>query len=322
MKKIIFMVAALMGFTFASAQTNVVDTYNQSVQALGAKDYAKAAELLEAVIADGDGEEDEAIMGCVENAKKNLPAAYQGMGLRAAGAAMKAQKPEEKDAKFAEALSYLDKAKAKAKAFNQARALATATAAAGKVYQAQGGGYYNAGNFAKAIEVFSNGYAADKRNTDIAMMLAESYFKSDKYNEGVKVCSEVAALPSPKYDAAIAKAKATMSQYTNNKIAAMQQANDFDGIIKMSETIADKALAQKVAVQAYFLKKDYAKVIEIGEAAAALQTDDESKSAVYFNLGSAYNAKEMRDKAIEALKKVTAEPYATPAKAAVAELSK
>ena len=130
MKKIIFMVAALMGFTFVSAQTNVVDTYNQSVQALGAKDYAKAAELLEAVIADGDGEEDEAIMGCVENAKKNLPAAYQGMGLRAAGAAMKAQKPEEKDAKFAEALSYLDKAKAKAKAFNQARALATATAAA------------------------------------------------------------------------------------------------------------------------------------------------------------------------------------------------
>ena len=322
MKKIIFMVAALMGFTFVSAQTNVVDTYNQSVQALGAKDYAKAAELLEAVIADGDGEEDEAIMGCVENAKKNLPAAYQGMGLRAAGAAMKAQKPEEKDAKFAEALSYLDKAKAKAKAFNQARALATATAAAGKVYQAQGGGYYNAGNFAKAIEVFSKGYAADKRNTDSAMMLAESYFKSDKYNEGVKLCSEVAALPSPKYDAAIAKAKATMSQYTNNKIAAMQQANDFDGIIKMSETIADKALAQKVAVQAYFLKKDYAKVIEIGEAAAALQTDDESKSAVYFNLGSAYNAKEMRDKAIEALKKVTAEPYATPAKAAVAELSK
>ena len=90
----------------------------------------------------------------------------------------------------------------------------------------------------------------------------------------------------------------------------------------MSETIADKALAQKVLVQAYFLKKDYAKVIEIGEAAAALQTDDESKSAVYFNLGSAYNAKENKAKAIECLNKVTVEPYATPAKAAVAELSK
>ena len=321
MKKIIFMVAALLGFTYASAQS-VVDTYNQSAQALAAKDYAKAIELLESVIANGDGEEDEAIMGCVDNAKKNLPTAYMGMGSRCAAAAMKAQKPEEKDAKFAEALSYLEKAKAKAKAFNQARTLASANGLAGKVYQAQGGGYYNSGNFAKAIEVFSKGYAADKRNTDIAIMLAESYFKSDKYNEGVQVCSEVAALPSPKYDDAKAKAKSVMSQYTNNKIAAMQQANDFDGIIKMSETIADKALAQKVAVQAYFLKKDYAKVIEIGEAAAALQTDDESKSAVYFNLGSAYNAKEMREKAIETLKKVTAEPYATPAKAAVAELSK
>lgn len=321
MKKILFMVAALMGFTVASAQS-VVENYNQSVQALQGKNYAKAVELLESVIADGDGEEDEAIMDCVENAKKNLPVAYQGMGLMAASAAMKAQKPEEKDAKFAEALAHLEKAKAKAKAYNQPRALANANGVAGKVYQAQGGGYYNSGNYAKAIEIFSKGYASDKRNTDIAMMLAESYFKSDKYNEGVQVCSEVAALPSPRYDAAKAKAKATMSQYTNNKIAAMQQANDFDGIIKMSETIADKALAQKVAVQAYFLKKDYAKVIEIGEAAAALQTDDESKSAVYFNLGSAYNAKEMRDKAVETLKKVTAEPYATPAKAAVAELTK
>ena len=147
-------------------------------------------------------------------------------------------------------------------------------------------------------------------------------FKSDKFNEGVKVCSEVAALPSPKYDAAIAQAKKTMAQYTNNKIATLQQANDFDGIIAMAESIADKALAQRVLVQAYFLKKDYAKVIEIGEAAAEAQTDDEGKSAVYFNLGSAYNAKENKAKALECLKKVTAEPYATPAKAAVAELSK
>ena len=321
MKKILFLVAALMGFTFASAQS-VVDNYNQSVQALQGKDYAKAIELLENVIADGDGEEDEAILGCVENAKKNLPAAYQGMGLRCAAAAMKLQKPEEKDAKFAEALSFLTKAQAKAKAYNQTRALATALAAAGKVYQAQGGGYYNSGNFAKAIEVFSKGYAADKRNTDIAMMLAESYFKSDKYNEGVQVCSEVAALPSPKYDAAKAKAQATMNQYTNNKIAAMQQANDFDGIIAMSETLEDKALAQKVAVQAYLLKKDYDKVIELGEAAAEAQADEADKSSVYFQLGTAYNSKEKKEQAIAALKKVTAGPSVEAAKAALAELTK
>ena len=144
----------------------------------------------------------------------------------------------------------------------------------------------------------------------------------DKYEDGMKVCSEVAALPSPKYDEAIAEARSKMNMYTNNQIAKLQQANDLDGIIAMSEKIADKAVASRVAVQAYYLKKDYDKVIELGEAAAALQTDPEDVSAVYFNLGSAYNGKEMKDKAVEALKKVTAEPYLTPAKAALAELTK
>ena len=247
---------------------------------------------------------------------------YVYLGKLAAGAATKLEDAEAKDAKFAEAIKALETAVSKAKSYRNTKAATTATTTIAQVYQTHGGGYFNNGDYAKAIEIFSKGYAANSKNTDLAMMLAESYFKSDKYNEGVQICSEVSALPSPKYDAAKAQAQAKMDQYTNNKIAALQQANDFDGIIKMSETIADKALAQKVAVQAYFLKKDYAKVIEIGEAAAALQTTDAAKSAVYFNLGSAYNAKEMRDKAIETLKKVTAEPYATPAKAAVAELTK
>lgn len=321
MKKFVLMVVALMGCYFAQAQS-VVDNYNAATKAVEAKDYAKAAQLFEAVITDGSEEEDETIAGCVKNAQNNLPVVYTRLGSAAAAAASKATDVKVKDAKFAEAIAHLEKAVAKAKSYRNTKAAAAANNMIGKVYQVQGGTYFNSGDFAKAIEVFSKGYQANNKNTALAMMLAESYFKSDNYAEGVKVCSEVAALPSPKYDAAIAEAKAKMGQYTNNKIAELQKANNFDGIIAMSETIADKALAQKVLVQAYFLKKDYAKVIEIGEAAAALQTDDESKSAVYFNLGSAYNAKENKAKAIECLKKVTAEPYATPAKAAVAELSK
>ena len=321
MKKIVLMVVALMSVAFVQAQS-VVDNYNAAAKAVEAKDFAKAAELYETVITDGSEEEDATILGCVENAKKNLPVMYVYMGKLAAGAATKLEDPKAKDAKFAEAIAVLEKAVSKAKSYRNTKAATTATTTIGQVYKAHGGPYFNNGDYAKAIEIFSKGYAANNKNTDLAMMLAERYFKSDKYAEGVKVCSEIAALPSPKYDAAIAEAKTKMSQYTNNKIATMQQANDFDGIIAMSETIADKALAQKVLVQAYFLKKDYAKVIEIGEAAAALQTDEESKSAVYFNLGSAYNAKENKAKAIECLSKVTVEPYATPAKAAVAELSK
>lgn len=322
MKKLIFMTFALMSFIGASAQDDVVASYNQSAEALTAKNYAKAAELLESVIAKGADSEDDAVLECVENAKKNLPAAYQGVGIKAAAAAMKAEKPEVAEASFTEAITSLSKAVAKATEFKNAAAAAKANGMLAKVYQAQGGTAFNGGDYAKAIEIFAKGYAADPKNTEMAMNLAESYFKMDKYNDGMKVCEEVAVLPSPKYDAAIAEAKAKMGLYTNNQVAKLQQANDFDGIIAMSETITDKALAQRIAVQAYFLKKDYAKVIEIGEEAAAAQTTEDDKSAVYFNLGSAYNAKEIKDKAVVALKKVTVEPYATPAKAAVAELSK
>ena len=321
MKKFILMVVAVLGFSFAQAQS-VVENYNAATKAVEAKDYAKAAQLFESVIAEGSEEEDETIAGCVKNAQNNLPVVYTRLGSAAAGAATKATDAKVKDAKFAEAIAHLEKAVAKAKSYRNTKAATAANNMIGKVYQVQGGTYFNAGDFAKAIEVFAKGYSADKKNTALAMMLAESYFKSNNYAEGVKVCAEVAALPSPKYDAAIAEAKAKMGQYTNNKIAELQKANDFDGIIAMSETIADKALAQKVLVQAYFLKKDYDKVIELGETAAAAQSDEADKSAIYFNLGSAYNAKENKAKAIETLKKITAEPYATPAKGALAELSK
>ena len=74
--------------------------------------------------------------------------------------------------------------------------------------------------------------------------------------------------------------------------------------------------------QAYLTKKDYAKVIELGEAAAAAQPDETEKSDVYFILGAAYNAKEMKPQAIEALKKVTAGDNVAAAQKSVAELSK
>ena len=114
--------------------------------------------------------------------------------------------------------------------------------------------------------------------------------------------------------------------YTNNKVATLQAANDFDGIIAMADALlaknAENALAQKVRLQAYASKKDYNKVIELGEAAAKVQTDPEDVSLMYLTLGAAYNAKEMKPQAIEAFRKVTAGPAVESAKAALAELTK
>ena len=57
-------------------------------------------------------------------------------------------------------------------------------------------------------------------------------------------------------------------------------------------------------------------------AAAEAQTDEADKSTVYYQLAAAYNAREQRDQAIAAFKKVTAGPAAEAAKAALAELQK
>ena len=73
-----------------------------------------------------------------------------------------------------------------------------------------------------------------------------------------------------------------------------------------------------VRLQAYANKKDYAKVIELGQAAADAQTDPADKSLMYYLLGAAYNAKEMKPQAIAAFKQVTDGPAAENAKAALA----
>ena len=109
-------------------------------------------------------------------------------------------------------------------------------------------------------------------------------------------------------------------------MATLQAANDFDGIIAMADALlaknAENALAQKVRLQAYASKKDYNKVIELGEAAAKVQTDLEDVSLMYLTLGAAYNAKEMKPQAIAAFEKVVAGPAVEPAQAALAELKK
>ena len=311
MKKLILIVVALMSYVAVSAQSDVVADFNKGNEEFKAKNFAAAIELFENVILNGEEEEDDAAVQSVANAKKLLPVAYMQSGIKAIGGK-----------NYEEALTALNTAVSKAKMYNNPKVAQAANNAIAKVYQVQGGEMFNAENYAGAAEVFAKGYAANKRNTDLAMLLAESYFKQDLYNDGMKICSEVMALPnSPLFEKGKAEAKQKMNLYTNNKIATLQQANDFDGIIAMAEGLDNQALAQKITVQAYLLKKDYDKVIELGEAAAEAQIDEKDKSAVYFQLGTAYNAKEMKDKAIAALSKVTAGPSVEAAKAAIAGLT-
>ena len=326
MKKLFVTVAALFAVCALWAQEGVVANYNKGAEMLQAKNYAEAAKLFQQVIDEGQESDDSTIQNCVETAKKYLPTSYQGMGTRAAGQAMKTADPAEANAKYEEAIENLSKAAETAELYGNTAALKKANTILAKVYQAQGGTAFNNKDYAAAAEIFSKGYAADPKNTQMAVWLGTCYCEMGEYGKGTEVLKTVAGMQGPRFEADAAEAGRLITLYTNNEVAKLQGANDYDGIIAMADKMLEEnpanALAQKIRLQAYLSKKDYAKVIESGEAAAEAQTDPADKSDVYFTLGAAYNAKEMKPQAIEALKKVVAGDNVAAAQKSVAELSK
>ena len=299
MKKLFLSVAALFAVCIVSAQEGVVASYNKGAEMLQSKNYPEAAKLFQKVIDEGMASEDATELNCVETAKKYLPTCYQGMGTRAAEVA---------------------------ELYGNVAALKKANTILAKVYQAQGGTAFNNKDYAAAAEIFAKGYAADPKNTQMALWLGTCYCELKDYDKGMEILEKVAGMQGPKFEADAAEANRLLTLYTNNRVAELQTANDQDGIIAMADKMLEQnpanALAQKIRLQAYLTKKDYAKVIELGEAAAAAQPDETEKSDVYFILGAAYNAKEMKPQAIEALKKVTAGDNVAAAQKSVAELSK
>ena len=234
---------------------------------------------------------------------------------------------------YDEALKNFTKSAELAELYGDMNQMGKANSWVAKIYQMQGGDAFNNKDYATASAIFAKGYAADPDNTDMALNLAMSYCEMfmnsgdmAQYEKGMDIYEAVAAKTHPKYADAAAKAKEMITLYTTNMVAKLQTANDFDGIIAAADAMLAKnpasALAEKVRLQAYANKKDFAKVIELAQTAADAQTDPEDKSLMYYLLGAAYNAKEMKPQAIEAFRKVTAGPAAESAKAALAELSK
>ena len=320
MKKLFVTMFALLAVGFASAQSEVIAKFNEGATAIQSKNYASAITLFETVIDKGMDSEDSKVLNCVATAKKYLPVCYQGVGLSAAS-----QK------NYPKAIEYLTKAAEIAELYGNTPAKQKAMTILAKVYQVQGGEAFNAKDYATAASVFEKGYAANPRNAEMALNLATSYCELGKYDEGMAIYNKICKMPADKYADAIAKAEANKALYTNNKVAKMQQAGDFDGVIAMADKLAATApaLAAKIRIEAYNGKKDFAKVIALGESTAAAQTTEEDKSAIYFLVGAAHNAKynasgnkdvASREKAIEALKKVTAGASVEAAKAALAGL--
>lgn len=319
MKKLLVLAIALVASVSLYAQ-DVTAVYNEAAAAYGAKDFAAAATKFEQVI--DQGIDDENAASLVATAKKTLPNCYFMLG----GNALKTKN-------YDEALKNFTKSAELAELYGDMNQMGKANGWVAKIYQIQGGDAFNNKDYTTAADIFAKGYAADPDNTGMALNLAMSYSEMamnsgdmSLYEKGMEVYEAVAAKTHPKYAEDVEKAKEGMALYTNNMVAKMQAANDLDGIITMADGLLAKnpesALAQNVRLQAYANKKDYGKVIELGEAAAAAQADASDKSLMYYLLGAAYNAREMKPQAIAAFRKVTDGPAAANAKTALAELSK
>ena len=312
MKKLIMTVVALMGATTLFAQTDVVATFQQGLANAKAANYTEAiAQFQEVVDASWDIEEPDANqLKAIAGSKKFIVTCYNKLGV----AAINAKQYEDAVAAFTEAAN-------SAELFEDVAAMNKNRTLIGQVYEVQGADAFNSGDYATAIEVFSKGYEADPRNTGMALNLAESYFKSDMYQKGMTICTAITQLNADKFAEAIAEAQSKMAMYTNNEVAKLQMANDYDGIIAMAAELSDAALAQKITLQAYYAKKEFQKMVELSEAALAAQTTDEGRSDIYYLLGVAYNEMEQFDKAIAAMKNVTAGTNVENAKAVIAALT-
>ncbi len=305
-------VVALLGATSLYAQTDVVATFQQGLANAKASKFTEAIAQFEEVIEAGydidepDANQQKAIAG----SKKFMVTCYNKMGV----AAVNAKSYDEAIEHFTNAANY-------AELYEDVAAMNKNKSLIGQVYQVQGADAFNSEDYATAIAVFSKGFEADPRNTDMALNLAESYFRSDMYQDGMRICTSIAGLNADKYAEAIAEAQSKMDMYTNNEVAKLQMANDYDGIIAMAEQLDDAAMAQKITMQAYYGKKNYAKMVELSEAAIAAQTTDEGRSDVYYLLGVAYNEMEQFDNAIAAMKNVTAGANVANAQAVITALT-
>ena len=297
MKKLIMTVVALMGATALFAQTDVVATFQQATANAKAGNYAEAIAQFESVVEAGwDIDDPDANqLKAIQGSKRFIVTCYNKLGVAAVNA-------KEYDA----AIEYFTNAANSAEIYEDLAGMNKNKTMIGQVYQVQGADAFNSGDYATSIEVFSKGYAADPRNTEMALNLAESYFRSDMYQEGMKICTKIAGMNADKFAEAIAEAQSKMDMYTNNEVAKLQMANDYDGIIAMAAELDDAAMAAKITMQAYYGKKDFNKMIEASAAALEAQTTDEGRSNIYYLLGVAYNEKGQFDQAIAAMQQVTA----------------
>jgi tetratricopeptide (TPR) repeat protein len=137
-----------------------------------------------------------------------------------------------------------------------------------------------------------------------------SYCEMGDLTKGGEVYKQILSLTHSKYDADKATAKEKFTNYLLAAASTNATESKFDeALVYTNEIIALDSLSavgNKLLVQLYNSKQDYAKVAELAGNAAALQATPEEQSDLYYMQGAALSNSDKLTEAIEAYKKVTA----------------
>lgn len=295
--------ATLAVALFASATLSAQDVasvtakYNEAVQKVQAKDYNAAITILDETI--NMGLDTEGAEETVDLAQKLLPACYFQSGLALV-----------KGGKLDESLERFNKAAQMGELYGDTKNMRNANTMIARVYTMKGADAFNNKDYATAASIFANGYAANPNDTKLALNLAMSYCEMGDLTKGGEVYKQIMGLTHSKYDADKAKAKESFTNYlliaasTNAAESKFDEALVYTGEIIAMDSLS--AVGNKLMVQLYNSKQDYAKVGELGGVAAALQATPEEQSDLYYMQGAALSNTDKLTEAIEAYKKVTA----------------
>ncbi len=313
-KIVLASMVAMFSVATMSAQATLQDVqaqYNDAAAKIKAKDFVNAIVALDKTVELGlDVPE---ALDVVQQAQKYLPTCHFQVGLAAA------QKGD-----FTSALASLNKANEMGELYGVSSAARNAKTMLSRVYTMMAAEPFNNKDYAKAAEIFAQGYAANKQDTDLALNLAMSYCELGDLDKGMGVYKEIAALGNvhSRFQPAAASAKEKAAYYLTLKaqelVGAGSNADAYALIDKYIDV--DNGNAQMMRLQAATNAQEWDNVIAWGEATAAAQLTDELKSTAYYLLGAAYDSKDDNAKAIETYEKVVAGDNAEAAKARIAEL--
>lgn len=315
--KIALAAVALLAAGSISAQdlSTLSAKFAEAAEAVKAKNFAAAVPLFEQVISEGidiDGAEP-----IVTGAKQALPQAVFQTG----GAAIQG-------GRYDEALAAFTKASELAELYGNVGVLNNARNWISRTVMTQGASAFNDKDYATAAAIFQKGYDANPNDTALGLNLAMSYSGLKEFDKSAAIYKNIIALGERdnRFADNAAKAKENYSADVLEQALASAKAGEYQAAIAATDELLavmpEDAPANLTRLQAYNSLKNYAKVVELGEATAAAQVTPEAASDVWYLVGAAYQNMQNLPQAIAAYQKVTAGGNVAAAKTQITELQK